>query len=106
MGQHHTRRLGALVVTGGRNAGARLGLAGAVNRIGRRPGSEILLDDASVSRSHAVVVQDGQGVLLRDTGSLNGTFVNRKRVDESVLEPGDEIQVGTYKLVYSPSPAP
>ncbi|MDA8381227.1 MAG: FHA domain-containing protein [Actinomycetota bacterium] len=94
-----------MVVTGGKDAGAHHGLAGAVNRIGRRPGSEILLDDVSVSRSHAVVVRNGRRVLLRDTGSLNGTFVNRKRVDESVLEPGDEIQVGTYKLVYSPSPA-
>ncbi len=68
---------------------------------GRHPDSDIFLDDVTVSRRHAELERrpDGQ-VVLRDLGSLNGTYVNRERTEETVLSGGDEVQIGKFKLVY------
>ncbi len=68
--------------------------------IGRRPDSDIFLDDVTVSRDHALIVRRGGDVFLDDLGSLNGTYVNRRRIDSHRLEDGDELQVGKYKLTF------
>ncbi|MCB1261140.1 MAG: FHA domain-containing protein, partial [Acidimicrobiales bacterium] len=60
----------------------------------------IFLDDVTVSRRHAAFEISGGGCTVRDAGSLNGTYVNRERIDERRLEPGDEVQIGKFKLVY------
>jgi pSer/pThr/pTyr-binding forkhead associated (FHA) protein len=90
----------ALVVRRGPNAGSRFALEDGVTTIGRHPDSAIFLDDVTVSRRHAEVRADAERHILRDVGSLNGTYVNRSRVDEATLESGDEVQIGTFKLVY------
>ncbi len=69
--------------------------------IGRSPDCEIFLDDVTVSRRHAVLVQHGDRFTVEDQGSLNGTFLNRRRIDaESELEDGDELQIGKYRLIF------
>ncbi|MCW3040594.1 MAG: hypothetical protein JWM31_2499 [Solirubrobacterales bacterium] len=68
--------------------------------IGRRPDSEIFLDDVTVSRDHALLVRRGDAYYLDDLGSLNGTYVNRKRIESEQLHDGDELQVGKYKLTF------
>jgi pSer/pThr/pTyr-binding forkhead associated (FHA) protein len=68
--------------------------------IGRSPECGIFLDDVTVSRRHAVFTQEGDHWKLEDQGSLNGTYVNRERVDSAVLSDGDEIQIGKYRLTY------
>ncbi len=68
--------------------------------IGRRPDSGIFLDDVTVSRDHAVLVRRGADYYLDDLGSLNGTYVNRQRVESHRLADGDELQIGKYKLTY------
>jgi len=89
-----------LVVVRGPNNGARFLLDQAEVTSGRHPDSDVFLDDVTVSRRHAVFVRDGDGYAVRDVGSLNGTYVNRKRIESQRLEDGDEIQVGKYKLTY------
>jgi pSer/pThr/pTyr-binding forkhead associated (FHA) protein len=92
---------GVLVVTRGSNTGARYLLGPAVTRAGRHPESDIFLDDITVSRRHVEITQKDAGTfVLRDVGSLNGTYVNRERIDEVPLAPGDEVQIGKFKLVY------
>ncbi len=93
-----------LVVQRGPNAGARFLLDAERTTAGRRPDSDIFLDDVTVSRRHAEFVQRGSTFLVRDVGSLNGTYVQRERIDEVVLRPGDEVQIGKYRLVFHPSP--
>ena len=69
--------------------------------IGREPSAEVFLDDVTVSRTHAVITRAGGRMVLRDLGSLNGTYVNRRRIEaDEPLENGDEIQVGKFRLVY------
>ena len=68
--------------------------------IGRSPDAPIFLDDVTVSRNHALLVVRNDGVYIDDLGSLNGTYVNRHRVESQKLEDGDEIQVGKYKLSF------
>jgi hypothetical protein len=92
---------GVLVVKRGPNVGTRYELTGDVVRTGRHPESDIFLDDVTVSRRHAELFRSGRGTMrIRDLGSLNGTYVNRERTDETVLHPGDEVQIGKFKLVY------
>jgi hypothetical protein len=92
---------GVLVVTRGPNIGARYLLGDQVVRAGRHPESDIFLDDITVSRRHVEIVpKDGGSYVVRDVGSLNGTYVNRERIDEVQLAPGDEVQIGKFKLVY------
>ena len=90
---------GVLVVTRGPNVGARYLLGASVTRAGRHPESDIFLDDITVSRRHAEITPRGDGTyVVRDVGSLNGTYVNRERIDEATLSPGDEVQIGKFKL--------
>jgi pSer/pThr/pTyr-binding forkhead associated (FHA) protein len=92
-----------LVVQRGPNAGARFLLDAERTTAGRRPDSDIFLDDVTVSRKHAEFVRrDGQ-FFVRDVGSLNGTYLDRDRIDEHVLQDGDEVQIGKYRLVFHPS---
>lgn len=92
--------VGVLVVKRGEKAGSRFALPGEITTAGRHPESDIFLDDVTVSRRHAEIVRAGDGYLVRDAGSLNGTYVNRERVDEQPLENGDEVQIGKFKLVF------
>jgi hypothetical protein len=96
---------GLLVVKRGPNAGTRFVLDADVTRAGRHPESDIFLDDVTVSRRHAQFVRIEGGYLVKDVGSLNGTYVNRQRIDEAVLSGGDEVQIGKYRLVYLSGPA-
>jgi hypothetical protein len=92
---------GALVIrSGGGRVGQSFPLRGERMTIGRTPDAEIFLDDVTVSRDHAVLVRRHGGWWLDDSGSLNGTYVNRRRIDSHRLEDGDELQVGKYKLTY------
>jgi pSer/pThr/pTyr-binding forkhead associated (FHA) protein len=68
--------------------------------IGRRPDSAVFLDDITVSRDHALLVKRGNDWFLDDCGSLNGTYVNRMRIDSQKLADGDELQIGKYKLTF------
>jgi pSer/pThr/pTyr-binding forkhead associated (FHA) protein len=91
----------ALVVrAGGGRVGESFPLDGDRMTIGRRPDSDVFLDDVTVSRDHAVLVRRSGAWFLDDSGSLNGTYVNRRRIDSHRLEDGDELQVGKYKLSY------
>jgi pSer/pThr/pTyr-binding forkhead associated (FHA) protein len=89
-----------LVVLRGPNTGARFLLDDQEVGAGRHPDSDIFLDDVTVSRKHAVFVLQGDGYVVRDSGSLNGTYVNRERIDEAPLHTGDEVQIGKFRLVY------
>ena len=89
---------GVLVVTRGEAAGSRILLDLASTSAGRHPKSDIFLDDITVSRRHAEIIRDGDRYRVRDAGSLNGTYVNRERIEEASLEHGDVLQVGKYKL--------
>ncbi len=91
----------ALVIrAGGGRAGESFPLQGDRLTIGRRPDSHVFLDDVTVSRDHAILVRRGGDYYLDDCGSLNGTYVNRQRIDSHRLADGDELQVGKYKLAY------
>lgn len=92
---------GILVVLAGPKAGSRYALDAAVVTAGRHPDSDIFLDDVTVSRRHVELRREGSQYLVRDVGSLNGTYVNRARIDEAVLADGDELQVGKFKLVFA-----
>lgn len=92
-----------LVVRRGPNSGSRFLLDSATTTAGRHPSSDIFLDDVTVSRRHAEFVRTDEGFAVRDVGSLNGTYVNRERIDEAALAGGDEVQVGKYRLVFYPS---
>jgi pSer/pThr/pTyr-binding forkhead associated (FHA) protein len=89
-----------LVVQRGPNAGSRFLLDADVTTAGRHPESDIFLDDVTVSRRHAEIRRQGTEFVVRDVGSLNGTYVNRERIDEVVLSGGDEVQIGKYRLVF------
>jgi pSer/pThr/pTyr-binding forkhead associated (FHA) protein len=92
---------GLLVVKRGPNAGSRFLLDSEVTRAGRHPDSEIFLDDITVSRRHVEVHHQPDGTYqVKDVGSLNGTYLNRERIDESTLKNGDELQIGKFKLVF------
>jgi pSer/pThr/pTyr-binding forkhead associated (FHA) protein len=91
----------ALVIRAG---GGRVGESFAVDRermsIGRRPDAEVFLDDVTVSRDHALLIRRGEQWYLDDCGSLNGTYVNRSRIESQRLQEGDEVQIGKYKLTF------
>lgn len=90
----------SLVVRNGPQAGTALTLAAHLTRLGRHPDSEISLDDITVSRRHAEIERTATGYVVRDAGSLNGTYVNQQRIDEVPLRQGDELQVGKFRLVF------
>ncbi len=91
----------ALVI---RSGGGRAGESFTVDEervsIGRTPDAGVFLDDVTVSRNHALLVHRQDGYYIDDLGSLNGTYVNRRRIESHRLEDGDEIQIGKYKLSY------
>ncbi len=89
-----------LVVQRGPSAGSRFLLDTDLVSAGRHPESEIFLDDVTVSRRHAEFRRGADGYTVADVGSLNGTYVNRDRIDEVALQGGDEVQIGKYRLVY------
>ena len=91
----------ALVVrSGGGRAGEHFSLQEESVTVGRSPDCDIFLDDVTVSRRHALVKQSNGGFLIEDQGSLNGTFLNRRRIESAPLEDGDEVQIGKYKLTF------
>ena len=94
------RHQGLFIVNQGAKAGARYALDSDVVSLGRDPASDIFLDDITVSRRHTEVERDGARYSIRDVGSLNGTYVNRKRIERGELSEGDEVQVGKFKLVF------
>jgi hypothetical protein len=88
-----------LVIRSGDLTGSRFTLSKDITQIGRHQDSDILLDDITVSRRHAEIVKIDKSLLVRDLGSLNGTYVNQIRVDEFQIKHGDELQVGKYRMV-------
>jgi hypothetical protein len=93
-----------LVVKRGPNAGSRFLLDSDLTTAGRHPESDIFLDDVTVSRRHAEFYRRGSMFTVRDVGSLNGTYVNRERIEEAELTGGDEVQVGKFRLVFLLNP--
>jgi hypothetical protein len=93
-----------LVVKRGPNAGSRFLLDADVTTAGRHPDSDIFLDDVTVSRRHAEFVREGNGFVVRDVGSLNGSYLNRERIEVAALAGGDEVQIGKYRLVFLTGP--
>lgn len=90
-----------LLVQRGPGAGARFLLDTDEVSVGRHPDSDIFLDDITVSRRHATFTRTGEGYQVRDLGSLNGTYVNRDRIEREIaLNGGDEVQIGKFRLIY------
>lgn len=90
-----------LIMHTGPGAGSRFLLDEPETTVGRHPKAAIFLDDFTVSRKHAMFLREDDGSFtIRDSGSLNGTYVNRTRIDSWTLRPGDEVQIGKYRLVY------
>ena len=93
-----------LVVKRGPNAGSRFLLDAETTTAGRHPESDIFLDDVTVSRRHAEFAREGGSFVVRDVGSLNGTYLNRERIEAAGLAGGDEVQIGKYRLVFLVGP--
>ena len=89
-----------VIRSGGGRVGESFPLDGDRMTIGRRPDSDIFLDDVTVSRDHALLVRRGGDLYLDDLGSLNGSYVNRRRIESHRLEDSDELQIGKYKLTF------
>ena len=92
--------VGLLVLRQGTVAGSSFRLEAPTTTAGRHPDSDIFLDDITVSRRHAVIDRVDGGFTVRDAGSLNGTYVNRERVDQARLRTGDELQIGRFRLSF------
>ncbi len=92
--------LGVLVIRSGDLTGARFTISKDTTKIGRNPDSDILFDDISVSRSHAEIVNSKSGLVVRDLGSLNGTYINQNLTEQSPLRHGDELQIGKFRMVF------
>lgn len=93
-----------LIMQRGPSAGARFLLDSDRTTAGRSERADIFLDDVTVSRKHAHFVREGNRFAVRDSGSLNGTYVNRERIDTALLRAGDEVQIGKYRMTFHPSP--
>ena len=89
-----------VIRSGGGRAGETYSLTGERTTIGRHPDSDVFLDDVTVSRNHAVVTREDDAYVIADQGSLNGTYVNRRRIERQTLLDSDELQVGKYKLTF------
>ncbi len=90
----------ALVVRGGPSSGTYFVLEKEVTKVGRHPDSDIFLDDITVSRRHAEFLVKKGDYFVVDAGSLNGTYVNKQRIEQAKLATGDEVQIGKYKLIF------
>jgi pSer/pThr/pTyr-binding forkhead associated (FHA) protein len=91
----------ALVVrSGGGRSGEVFQLLGQRTSVGRSPDCDIFLDDVTVSRQHALITEEAGRFLIEDLGSLNGTFLNRHRIEKAPLTDDDEVQIGKYRLVF------
>lgn len=93
---------GMLIVTRGPNTGSEFALEHVITTAGRHPNSDIFLDDVTVSRRHAEIERTTTGaVVVRDVGSLNGTYLNQQRIEgDTPMAHGDELQIGKFKLVH------
>ncbi|HXR13722.1 MAG TPA: FHA domain-containing protein [Solirubrobacteraceae bacterium] len=100
LGDAGTNSVALVIRAGGGRAGESFAVEGERMTIGRRPDSAVFLDDITVSRDHALLVHRGSDWYIDDCGSLNGTYVNRERIDSRRLSDGDELQVGKYKLTF------
>jgi pSer/pThr/pTyr-binding forkhead associated (FHA) protein len=89
-----------LIVRRGPSEGTSFVLDSDLVTVGRSDDADVVLDDVTVSRRHAQFVRDAQGWHCRDVGSLNGTYVNRERIDTTALAGGDEVQIGKYRFVF------
>jgi len=96
----HVESTSLIVRSGAGRPGETYPLARDRFTIGRSPESDIFLDDVTVSRRHALLIRRGSVFAIEDQGSLNGTFVNRRRVEARELSDGDEVQIGKYKLTF------
>ncbi|HWS58851.1 MAG TPA: FHA domain-containing protein [Actinotalea sp.] len=94
-----------LLMRRGPSAGARFLLDSDRTTAGRATDADIFLDDVTVSRKHVEFLREADGFVVRDVGSLNGTYVNRTRIERSLLRPGDEVQIGKFRMTFHPSPA-
>lgn len=90
----------SLVIRTGGRAGDSFTLDGERFTVGRDTDSDVFLDDVTVSRNHAVIVRRAEGLYIDDLGSLNGSYVNRRRIESHHLVDGDELQIGKFKLTY------
>jgi pSer/pThr/pTyr-binding forkhead associated (FHA) protein len=99
-GDHLEAGQGLLLVKRGQNAGSTFLIDADVTTIGRNPSSDVFLDDVTVSRRHAELRRIDGRFELHDLGSLNGTYVNRERVESAALASGDEVQIGKFKLAF------
>lgn len=97
-------RSALLIVQRGPNTGARFLLDAPRTTAGRHPRGDIFLDDVTVSRKHAEFINNDGVFAVRDVGSLNGTYVNRERIEQVELNSGDEVQIGKYRLTFHASP--
>jgi pSer/pThr/pTyr-binding forkhead associated (FHA) protein len=95
---------GVLVVRAGPQAGLKVLLTGDLTRLGRHPDSDVFLDDITVSRRHSEIERTPAGYVVRDVGSLNGTYLNHERVEQGPLANGDELQVGKFRLLFLQGP--
>jgi pSer/pThr/pTyr-binding forkhead associated (FHA) protein len=95
---------GVLVVRAGPQAGLKVLLSGSLTRLGRHPDSDVFLDDITVSRRHCEIERTSNGYVVRDVGSLNGTYLNQERVEQGEVHNGDELQVGKFRLVFLQGP--
>jgi hypothetical protein len=100
MGDVGTRGPALVIRAGGGRVGESFAIDGERMSIGRRPDCQVFLDDVTVSRDHALLIRRGEHWYLDDCGSLNGTYVNRSRIESHRLEGGDEVQIGKYKLTF------
>ena len=99
-----SRGTAILVLRGGEGEGDHFVLSSPVTNIGRHADSDIALDDITVSRRHCEITSENSRFIVRDVGSLNGTYVNQKRVDMVELTQGDDLQIGKFHLVFLERP--
>lgn len=93
-----------LIMQRGQSGGSRFLLDADRTVAGRSEQADIFLDDVTVSRKHVEFVRELDDFVVRDIGSLNGTYVNRVRIDSALLKAGDEVQIGKYRMLFYPSP--
>jgi hypothetical protein len=89
-----------VLIARGSHKGSRFLITAEGASIGRSAASEIFLDDVTVSRTHATVVKNGKDFILKDSGSLNGTYINNLSISEHTLVSGDEFQIGKFHLLF------